>query len=262
MVRANFSTASSGWASLSESDQGSWTAYAAAHPITDSLGQSAILTGHMMYVSITASLLNIGQSPSTSPPASSAVGAITNAVATATVNPVVGVRFDFSDATGYVLCAASKGTSPGVSYQKTFAQLEFDTNSVILQTPDGDYSTYLGTPILGTKIFFRLTPVNQYGVTGAPTIISAIVGAASVVPAVVVTSTVATDITATWSGGTTRDLDFKQSPNPGGPFTTVSTLVGVTSPQTATGATTGMYAVVASSVGGVITPASNEVTVM
>lgn len=176
-IRSAFGAASSGWSALGSALQLSFNAYAAAHPITDSLGQSITLTGHQMYVAIATQLSNVLEAPPTAVPVSSdtvapivSVFTVTHAgVITLTLTPTGG-------ASDFILIAFSKPQSPGVTFNKTFwQQLFVPGNSVGAATYGVSYIAEFGTIPAGTRVFLKLTPVNQYGVTGTPLITSAVV---------------------------------------------------------------------------------------
>lgn len=176
-IRSSFSAASKAWQALTAVNQAAWTSYAASHPITDALGQSVTLTGHQMFVSCAVSLLNCGAALPTSPPASAAVSSAGVPTFTAvhsgaiTVTPAGG-----GVATDYLLYAFSAPVSAGVSFMKTFWQAgHVAANSVAAIVATAAYTAQFGSVQVGQKIFLKVTPVNQYGVTGTPNIISAIV---------------------------------------------------------------------------------------
>jgi hypothetical protein len=162
---------------LTASQQAAWTAYANSFPITDSLGQSIVLTGQQMYTSITTQLLNLGQSASASVPVSNAVFSAGVPTLTAvhagaiTLTPTgLGAMGDF------LLYAFSAPQSSGVSFNKTFWQaghVAGNSSTAIVATTA--YTTQFGPVVAGQRIFFKCTPVNQYGVTGVPYISYAIV---------------------------------------------------------------------------------------
>jgi 3-hydroxymyristoyl/3-hydroxydecanoyl-(acyl carrier protein) dehydratase len=75
-----------------------------------------------------------------------------------------------------LLIAFSAPVSPGVSFMKTFWQMSHVAgNSVTPIVATTAYTAQFGSIIAGTKIFLKVTPVNQYGVTGTPNIVTAIV---------------------------------------------------------------------------------------
>lgn len=174
-VRANFGGASSAWAALSAAVQAAWTSFAASHPITDALGQSVTLTGHQMYVTVNAQLLNCGQAQSSTIPASAAVFAPIAPTFTAvhagaiTLTPGGG-----GGASDFLLYAFSPLQSGGINFCKTFNQFgHVAGNSVAAIVATTPYNTMFGSPVVGQKIFARLTPVNQYGISGPPVIVQA-----------------------------------------------------------------------------------------
>ena len=175
LVRANLSQASSGWASLTSAQQAAWTAFANGHPITDALGQSITLTGHQMYVSCTAQLLNCGQTPLVTPPLDTGTVAPVVTVFTVTHLGVITLTMTVSGtASDFILVAFSAPVSNGVSFMKTFRQQNvLPGNSVGNATEGTAYVAQFGLPPAGGKVFIRLTPVNQYGFAGTPVIMSA-----------------------------------------------------------------------------------------
>ena len=176
-VRANFGAASSAWSALSGAAQASWNAYAAGHPVTDALGQSITLTGHQMYVAIGSQLLNCGSALPTVVPVSSAVAAPNATVFTVTHGGVITLTMTASGtASDFILIAFSAPQSAGVTFCRTFwQQLHVAGNSVGAATYGTAYVAQFGTIPTGSKVFLQLTPVNQYGVTGTPVILTAVV---------------------------------------------------------------------------------------
>jgi hypothetical protein len=169
-IKTSFGACSTAWAALTAIVQASWDSFAAAHPITDALGQSITLTGHQMYVSVNTQRLNCGLAQSSSIPVSAAVfsaGAPTFTVVGAgaiTFTPTgLGAAGDF------LLISFSPIKSGGVQFCKTFWQ---DThvagNSVVAVVATTAYNAQFGVPITGQRVFVKATPVNQYGVTGVP----------------------------------------------------------------------------------------------
>ena len=170
IVRANFGAASGAWASLSSAAQASWNAFAASHPVTDRLGSSITLTGHQMYVSVGASCKNVGVALPTVVPASTLTHAPNATVFTVTAAGVITITLDASgSAADFILIAFSAPQSSGVTFCKTFwQQLHVAGNSAGAATYGTAYVAQFGTIPVGTKVFLKLTPVNQYGWTGTP----------------------------------------------------------------------------------------------
>jgi hypothetical protein len=175
--RANFGSASSAWASLSAANQAAWISWAAGHPVTDSLGQSITLTGQNAFVSIGSQLLNCGQPLPTIPPVSTVTGSPVVSVFTVTHGGVITITMvGGGAATDFILLSFAAPVSAGVTFQKTFWQMmHLAGNSTGGATYGTAYIAQFGTIPAGTKVFVKLTPVNQYGFTGVPVILSAIV---------------------------------------------------------------------------------------
>jgi hypothetical protein len=176
-MRAAFGSASSGWASLSSADQAAWIAFAAGHPVTDSLGQSITLTGQQMYVSVGTQLLNCGQTLPTAVPVSTTTAAPVVSAFTVTAAGVITITLTPSGtAADFILVGMAAPVSAGVTFQKTFwQQTVLPGNSAGGATYGPAYVAQFGTLTAGTIVFMRLTPVNQYGFTGTPVIVSAVV---------------------------------------------------------------------------------------
>lgn len=170
--RAHFGAASGGWGGLTYAEQASWAAYADAHPYVDRLGQSIKLTGHQMYVAINAQLLNCGSAQNTLPPVSSvvfAIGVVTfTAVSAGAITLTLAGDGDVSD---FALISFSAPKSSGTTFCKTFWQAHVIAgDSGVANVETARYQAQFGVPAVGSRIFYKVTPVNQYGVTGVPVI--------------------------------------------------------------------------------------------
>jgi hypothetical protein len=176
-IKAAFGASSTAWAALSGANQAAWIAYANGHPVTDALGQSITLTGHQMFVAVATALQNVGQALPTIPPVSSAVTAPSASVFTVTHLGVITITLSGAgSASDFILIAFSAPVSAGVTFQKTFwQQTHVAASSVGAATYGTAYVAQFGTIPAGSKVFLKLTPVNQYGVTGTPVILSAVV---------------------------------------------------------------------------------------
>ena len=175
-IRGSFGSASSAWASLSGAAQAAWISYADSHPYVDRLGQAIKLTGQQMYVAIGTQLLNCGSALPTSTPASDSVFSPVVTVFTVTAAGVITItRSRAGGASDFLLVGFARPVSAGVTFQKTFWQATHEAgNGTGAATYGTAYVAQFGTITAGRKIFARLTPVNQYGVTGVPVIINAI----------------------------------------------------------------------------------------
>jgi len=168
VVRAAFGAASGAWAALTGAVQAAWTAYAAGHPYVDSLGQSIKLTGHQMYVAINAMLINCGSAQSAAIPVTDTVYSAQFTAFTAVHAGVISLTpSGLGLVTDFLLLAFSAPQSGGRSFCKTFWQyghvLGNSVTPVVLTTA---YKAQFGDVTAGQRIFYRLTPVNQYGVRG------------------------------------------------------------------------------------------------
>jgi hypothetical protein len=173
-IRAAFGAAAMSWSSLTTAEQASWTAYAISYPVTDALGQSITLTGQQMWISITTQLANCGQTANIAPPPSNAqdtiipasldFGSIATPTVTATWTPGASGNF--------VLIAFSRPVSNGVNFMKTFWQAGAEAATLGTINVLTEYTAQFGLLVNGNKVFCRFTPVNQYGVTGTPVIVS------------------------------------------------------------------------------------------
>lgn len=176
-IRAAFGSASQAWQALSPTNQAAWTAYAMAYPVTDALGQSITLTGQQMFVSVGVQLINTGNALPTIPPLSNTqddLSPITLVWGTLAL-PTMVVGWTAGAAANWVLVAAAAPVSTGVNFQKTFWQATYEGASTASIDIITNYETQFGTTSNGQKIFIKVTPVNQYGVTGVPTIMSSVV---------------------------------------------------------------------------------------
>lgn len=170
VIKAAFGGASSAWAALSLTNQAGWNSFAAAHPITDALGQAITLTGHQMFVGCATQLKNCGQAYPTAPPASSSVYAIGVPTLTAvhagaiTLTPAA-----LGASTDFMLYAFAGPVSGGVGFMKTFWQAGVVAgNSATPIVATTAYTNQFGALVAGQRVFFKCTPVNQYGVSGVP----------------------------------------------------------------------------------------------
>jgi hypothetical protein len=171
-VKAAFGAASSAWSALTGAVQAAWASYAASHPYTDSLGQAITLTGHQMFVAINCNRQNCGLPISGTIPVSTSVFAATLTSLTAVSAGAITLTPGGAGAAGdFLLVALSAPQSSGVSFCRTFWQVtHLAGNAVAATVLTAAYQAQFGVPPVGTRIFYKLTPVNQYGVEGTPNI--------------------------------------------------------------------------------------------
>jgi hypothetical protein len=170
IVRNNMSAASSGWATLDPTIQLAWDSYAAGHPITDVLGQAIKLTGHQMFVAVNATRLNAGLDISEDIPENDLVFAAGFSAFTATAPGTLSLTpSGAGDTNDKLLVAVSAPQSSGRRFCKTFWQIATAAGNAVTPIVLGDlYVAQFGTFAEGQRIFYKLTPVNQYGVKGVP----------------------------------------------------------------------------------------------
>lgn len=179
-VRANFSGASAAWSGLSAADQAAWTGFAAGHPITDALGQSVVLTGQQMFIRVNASAVNVGLAMLTVPPTDLVFGNLTPVGFTFSHTTGITVTWGPGATTGINAFAFSAQVSPGVNFMKTFWQ-PMGADGYMVQTlgtgalTAAKYAAQFGTPVVGQKVFARVTPVSSEGWNGAPVIVSVLI---------------------------------------------------------------------------------------
>lgn len=172
-IRSAFGAASTAWSGLTGTQQAAWATYADGHPIVDSLGQSIKLTGHQMYVAINTQLQNVGAVTSSTPPVSSATAAPVVTVYTAVGSTgVVTITMTASGtAADYILVAFARPQGSGRSQVSAYWQADhLPGNSVGNATEGTKVVAQFGALVAGQRLFLKLTPVNQYGVTGTPLI--------------------------------------------------------------------------------------------
>lgn len=241
VVKGNFAEASRLWQTLSSADQNAWTSFANAHPIVDRLGQSIKLTGHQFFVRVNAALLNVDQPTTTTVPASVAVTAeVVTAFQVFDTGPAYVLR-QTSSALDNFYASLAKYTSLGANFQKTFHQVEAAAADVPFLDLTDALAAWAGTPSDGTKAWLRLTPVNQFGVTGQDLIVQTPVQSSPVIPAPVLTSPAAAHFVATFATPTTNlSIAFVEMNSAGVPFG-IWTVNATTSSPMSIAATTGHY---------------------
>lgn len=172
IIKAAFSAASSGYGALTAAVQAAWAAYADNYPYTDALGQSFKLTAAQMYVAIGTQCINCGLALPTVPPISNAVFAAGFSAFTAVhAGAITLTPTGTGGATDFLLIAMSAPQSGGTGYCKTFCQIDKIAGNVVAATVlTALYTAQFGAVAAGQRLFYRLTPVNQYGVAGTPNI--------------------------------------------------------------------------------------------
>jgi len=179
VARANFGSASSSWAGITDAQRAAWATFADGVPYIDRLGQSIKLTGHQMFVAVNSQLLNCGSGVSETPPGDTTVPVLSDVVLSAAITGGV-LSADFTStgtAADFILCAVAPLQSAGRSFVGRWWQAQVFPGNVTAAEVYDQFVAEFGALVEGRKVFMKLTPVNQYGVTGAPTTVSAVVEA-------------------------------------------------------------------------------------
>jgi hypothetical protein len=165
-ARTRLTSFSIAWRSLTDAQREAWKSYSLEHPVTDSLGQSNVLTGFQQYVGVNSSLAQAGYTAVTDPPVSAApdapvivVGVTTAAGLTVTVDGIADVS---------VIGESSPPLSAGRSFNKDFRVVTVggdDTDCVITAA---NMTTKWGTLVAGQKFFLRFVAVGSDGARSAP----------------------------------------------------------------------------------------------
>lgn len=178
-VRAAFSASSAAWAGLTGVQRAAWDSFAASHPITDSLGQAVVLTGHQMYVRVGSTLTNVGEPLPTDPPAITTLPNVAGSSLVVDISTGITVDDFTGNAGAFVAIAVSRPFSPGRSFNKTFWQPPgglgwIGADSAPWTLTAADYNAEFGAPSAGQRVFARITPISDDGFNGTPVIISAL----------------------------------------------------------------------------------------
>ena len=175
-IRSAFGACSTAWSALTDAVRDSWIGYADGHPYTDRLGQSIKLTGHQMFVAINTQNLNTAVGIIPEPPVSDETEQPVLQVAT-NIHASTFTLNDLSvQADGFVLLSFSPQCSPGRRTNGRWWQGSVVNDAATYPLDvSALYEAEFGARAAGQKIFIKATPVNQYGVTGTPVIISSIV---------------------------------------------------------------------------------------
>ena len=155
-VRANLSEVSRAWGHLSDADRSAWNGYAAAHPRTDSLGQTIVLTGHMMYVAVNVLNLQAGIAIQNAVPNGEVVHSITIDVDNEDADSLSILSVNAVPLASKILCYASPPTSQGRAFNgdyrlvKTLAGTNAAAQPILTAA---DLSAKFGTLAANQKFF-------------------------------------------------------------------------------------------------------------
>jgi len=176
VVRANFGACSTAWSGLTDAQRDAWSAFAEGHPYTDSLGQSIVLTGHQMFVAVNCNRLNCGNAINETPPGTTEVfspGAVT-VTATAGTQALTVAWSNTADG-DFNAVAFSPPLSPGRRFPTRFWQAKVEPVAGSPYNALAAYVAEFGALTAGKRIFVKVTPINDDGMSGVPVIVSKIV---------------------------------------------------------------------------------------
>ena len=216
----------------------------------------------MLFVAVNVALQNIDQPMVTDPPADWTINPL------GTINVYAGLAAMIATVPGNIpanttmLVAAARPVAGGVSFMKTFVQLGYALTGTQGLDITAAYLAQFGAPAVGQRIFFRLTPVNEDGLTGSPVILFAQVGAAVVIPTPVATSASTGVLTATWTGGGSYDAWAFDVDNPLLPPVAIGDSGAGVSPGNIPGLTSGNLYKTRLTDGTNWSPASNSIAAM
>jgi hypothetical protein len=176
IIRAAFSAASVAWAALTDAQRYAWSAFADSFPYVDSLGQTIKLTGHQLFVAAGTQLINCGQGlPTDAPPSAAIFSAAGSALTVLTDTPtmIVGLSSDGS-AADFNVVQVSPPVSAGRMFNGRWWQVAVAAGNVATVDIQAAYAAEFGAVSVGQKVFCKVTPVSQYGLTGTSVISSLI----------------------------------------------------------------------------------------
>lgn len=151
------------WRSLTGAQRTAWNAAVGGFPYVNRVGKVCFLSGLALYIKLNVNLSLSGASPIGVPPVPSGVAAVASIVPTSvagvvtiayTPTPVpVGSAFNLW---------ATPGVSPGVTnannkFRFLLSRVAGGTSPWVVTAA---YVARFGTPVVGTKLFFGLQPVN------------------------------------------------------------------------------------------------------
>lgn len=125
-----------------------------------------------MFVSINSQLQNCGEAISTTPPTSADVFTAEVTASSATTGATMSITLGGGgSADDFAIISFSRPQSSGVAFCKSFwQQTVVAGDSATANNVYAGYTAQFGVAPAGTRIFYKITPVNQYGVTGVPVI--------------------------------------------------------------------------------------------
>jgi hypothetical protein len=165
-IRSFLSTYSAAYGALTDAQRAAWVSYAQQNPITDSLGERQVLTGHAAYIGLNSRIAQAGESAITDPPIGNApVGLLTlshvvdiglgGCSITFTATPLA------ADDMLYVQAAVVN--SSGINYVKNLLKLVVITAKAQATGYDheADLVARFGTLIVGQKVVIQCSVLDS-----------------------------------------------------------------------------------------------------
>ncbi|MEI6871625.1 MAG: hypothetical protein WCL08_05025 [Verrucomicrobiota bacterium] len=208
VIRGMFGAASAAWQSLEAGLQAAWSAFAASYPVTDSLGQSLVLTGQQYFIGLQTSLMNAGQIMNLNVPVNTSMEKIANPLLVIDGQGVITVSVDSLKEGDFVIVGLSSVKSAGVSFCKAFSQFAVLTHDVPSLDVTEEFTDQFGAPVVGRKVFACFKYVNSAGMTGSPIILTVLCEGGGDFAPPVLTRATSGHVKADWiiSGAVTVDF--------------------------------------------------------
>ena len=261
VARARFGAASALWQTMSAALQNAWTAFAAAYPVVDALGQSVTLTGQQYFVGIQSQLQAVGQPTNTAVPTNTTLFPIDTPQLYADGSGTFIVSVNSVNAGDWNKVSCSPVLSNGVSFNKQFSQFAvLDADDLVMDISVA-YAAQYGAPVAGKKIFAAFTDVNSSGMNGNQQILQTPVLPAPIAEAPVITNVVSGTVVSTGPGtGTDTVALFVETTTPG-VFIRSTNEAQVAGVATFPGIVIGTSCFTRTLIGNIFGPASNILTV-
>lgn len=190
-ARAAFGAFASKWRALAQEEQSAWRAAAENFPYIDRFGDTKIMSGENLYISLNRNLEVVGVNEMTLPPSPEGVDGMISATVITTISDTdsslfmsleeVDLAGNENAETTYAIFA-SPAMSPGISYAKNkmrFVRAEPEATVENDIDFSADYEPIFGKPAVGSKVFFRIDPINSVtGERGASLFLSSVVSTA------------------------------------------------------------------------------------
>lgn len=177
-VRSAFGNNSSAWRSLTQSEQNSWID-ARGFFTTDRFGRSVEVTGKALYNMLNQNLFLAGKTPISTAPSPEAVAGLTSLSATFTLGPTASTLVFTPTPTDGDTVLLVEATSPQGNGINRPGRGAFRGIGIIAAgsaspaTVASMYTARFVTPVVGQKVFFRVTAINtNTGQAAAPLICS------------------------------------------------------------------------------------------